>query len=493
MEGIKALTLTVSERCNLSCKYCYVPKVNPQTMSMDVARRALEWAVAARSKSRKLSVAFYGGEPFLEAERLGEICDLATEMAGGAPNVSFFVPTNGTIAGERVRSLIRRTNLSVMVSHDGRLGQRERRYVDGRSSLSTIDRNIPEFASNSANPIVGRMTVTPGNVAGLVDNIFGLFEAGFREIMYLPTYESHWSDSALASWEYEHMQLSDRLIARYRAGLPVPELTTWRGIIGRLSGKPRGSCGAGHTQACVSVSGDIYPCYRMMYVDGKKLLRMGSVYSGGLREKRAEWSRVSPEGQRPQCGSCKTCDARDGCGFFCPAMGHLLAGDRSIVPEVVCRLTVAQVAACRRLATQFNDVTVAQDRGRWKIAAAIAAFVATGPLSGCSKESRPHAEKDQLVNEQVESTDGEQDAGFAGNCPDVSDYEWYAGNCPDVVEHEWYAGNCPDIPGDDWYAGNCPDLHADVGDAGNSVETVDEVGDAGDSAGQLDVENTEQD
>jgi sulfatase maturation enzyme AslB (radical SAM superfamily) len=68
---VRTLMLLVTYACNLRCTYCFVEK-EPRRMPAEVARKAVEWFLAhpvSGSEYRPV-VSFFGGEPFLEVERM---------------------------------------------------------------------------------------------------------------------------------------------------------------------------------------------------------------------------------------------------------------------------------------------------------------------------------------------------------------------------------------------------------------------------------------
>lgn len=71
--GVQKLTLQVTQRCNLRCKYCiYSEKSNLEqrshsslSMSLDTAKRAIDFYYEHSIDCEQIVVGFYGGEPLL--------------------------------------------------------------------------------------------------------------------------------------------------------------------------------------------------------------------------------------------------------------------------------------------------------------------------------------------------------------------------------------------------------------------------------------------
>lgn len=373
------LTLTVTERCNQRCRYCYVDVDRGRTMSFDVAERALRLLFDAAPAGEPVAVSFFGGEPFLVPGLLRRIAERARELAGPDRRLELTVSTNGTAVDAEGMALMRELGMRVAVSYDGDQGQQERPLARGGSSLPDIRDRLPDLLGLDIPRPLGRLTVTPDNVAFLADNVRTVHGAGFDRILYLPAFEADWSGRALAEWARQHDRLATWLIGLRGGGGRAPVLPAWRGIFARLRGSPRRHCGAGVNQVTVSVDGRIYPCYRSVYDPGGEQLVLGDVWEGLTQaDRRGGLAALDPERPRPAAGSCDDCSARDGCGFFCPALGHLLLGNTAAVPESACALTRVQVALCRRLLEADTRGRRSPRRKLWAAAALAAAFLGGG-------------------------------------------------------------------------------------------------------------------
>ena len=66
---IKALCLHVAHTCNLNCEYCFAAQGkfhgDSALMSLDVAKKALDFLIENSGNRRNLEVDFFGGEPLL--------------------------------------------------------------------------------------------------------------------------------------------------------------------------------------------------------------------------------------------------------------------------------------------------------------------------------------------------------------------------------------------------------------------------------------------
>jgi radical SAM protein with 4Fe4S-binding SPASM domain len=261
------------------------------------------------------------------------------------------------------------------------------------------------------------MTVTPDNVSRLADNVRSVFSEGFKRIVYLPVYEADWNPTALKEWGDQHSRLATWITGLAGAGRPGPDLPALKGIMSRLRGEPRRGCGAGATQVAVGTDGRIYPCYRSVYDPRGDRLVLGDVFNGFTRgEALAAMAALDADTVRPEGRTCDACPARDGCGFFCPALGHLMLQDLSAVPRSACLLTGIQVEVCRRLiGVQVSGRSVRRRR-RWAAAAAAVAIIG-GSVLGCGGRTTGGSRVDGAMGDGGTG----DDANGPGLCPVLVD------------------------------------------------------------------------
>ena len=69
------LTLVVNHACNLRCTYCYTGDKFGRPMPLEIGRKAIGRAVSSLSPSGTLDLAFFGGEPLIEADLILDVVD----------------------------------------------------------------------------------------------------------------------------------------------------------------------------------------------------------------------------------------------------------------------------------------------------------------------------------------------------------------------------------------------------------------------------------
>ncbi len=70
------ITLSITEDCNLRCKYCYmVHKSEFKVMSFDTAKKIVDFVLAQEVKKENVVWNFIGGEPTIEMDLIDKITD----------------------------------------------------------------------------------------------------------------------------------------------------------------------------------------------------------------------------------------------------------------------------------------------------------------------------------------------------------------------------------------------------------------------------------
>ncbi len=161
-KSLHRMILEITRRCNLRCKYCsysghyYFKRTHENhSMSLDTARKAVDFLYNRTAESPVVRIDFYGGEALLEFKKIIKIVDYAEELFKGQDKIrSYEFTTNGTLLNERVidwlaELLSRNEKISsrVAVTFNGPpdVHNRYRVYRNGRGSHRRIMDNIVRF------------------------------------------------------------------------------------------------------------------------------------------------------------------------------------------------------------------------------------------------------------------------------------------------------------------------------------------------------------
>ncbi len=153
-DGFHQLILTVTESCNLRCKYCsfsgnYSNQRTHQNnfMTLEIARKAIKnyfkeaEVVRKRNPRRKPRISFWGGEPLLAYDLLHEAILLGNEFSN---KCVYNLTTNGTLLTEDRADFLIENDVNLALSLNGGEAEhnRLRVFADGRGSFEAVMGNV---------------------------------------------------------------------------------------------------------------------------------------------------------------------------------------------------------------------------------------------------------------------------------------------------------------------------------------------------------------
>lgn len=321
----QSISLNVSNRCNLSCVYCYASGGNFQgaqhgSMTLDVARTAVDRLLLGASRDAPVTIGFLGGEPFANRALLHDTVRYAsTEGARLGFDVRFSVTTNGTLLRADDLAVLRHHPFAVTVSIDGSPARHDQQRPRARTGLGSwalmAERVAPLLASPGRAKLAARATVTRDDldIAGRVEAITAM---GFPEVGVSPLRVAADAMSALrdSDWPIYFDRITEAAnieLDRTRVGLPI-RLTNLAVALKQLH---RGAvspfpCGAGGGYFSVAADGRWYACHRAV---GDDRFRVGDNTGLDADRRRAFLLNRHVHAQE----SCRACWARYLCSGAC--------------------------------------------------------------------------------------------------------------------------------------------------------------------------------
>ncbi len=312
---VRSLVVYLTEDCNLACSYCFVKK-SPRRMSSETARQAVEFFLHRNVSGvlRDIEITFFGGEPFLELDRMEEIVALARQRRPNTyKHVTFGVTTNGTIFNERVERIVREAGMKVLVSLDGTAdASSQRLFCSGQPSHDVVARNLPRFVACSPHTAV-RMTFHP-QALDLVGNVRHALELGAPAVGLCRVIEADWNGHE-AALEEACERLADWYIGQVRSGVVPPLVVTHLQLMqlhcSHHGGtRPPRSCRMGHSLLSVDPDGNVMACHRCLYRPADWVGRVEQPVLAPTRQKHIAFS-------SHQIVGCHSCVARPVCGGGC--------------------------------------------------------------------------------------------------------------------------------------------------------------------------------
>jgi len=210
----KTLSLIVTRKCNLNCRYCYVLNKRAESMSFDIAKTAIQQAALdAEGKFDFLEISFIGGEPLCEFPLLCRLADWVREVKFNVRHI-LYATTNGTLLDRETKSWFaaHKDEFVLGLSYDGMFASQD---ANRSSSNDLVDL---DFFLNTWPSQALKMTIDEGSVNCLAKNMIALHERGAKITANIACGMPDWETN---SWSEYAKQLS--LLVEYY--LAHPKLT----------------------------------------------------------------------------------------------------------------------------------------------------------------------------------------------------------------------------------------------------------------------------
>lgn len=122
---IGQLTLSITDQCNLRCRYCPYTAEAPghrphgaSTMDRATAFKAIDYYLARSSKSKQQVISLYGGEPLLAMDLI-KACVAHVRASSGNSDVRFIIDTNAVLIDDDVADYLVKERIGLQISLDG--------------------------------------------------------------------------------------------------------------------------------------------------------------------------------------------------------------------------------------------------------------------------------------------------------------------------------------------------------------------------------------
>ena len=294
---LSTLVVNVTNRCNLSCAYCYEygeDKITeptaggmPKLMSEKTARESVDFMVERSGNSPVVRLTFFGGETLLNFDVLEKTIPYARRRAAEAgKRVEFSLTTNGTLLRPEVIEFLADNDVGVTISIDGpkEMQDKFRVFHDGRGSYDVVAPKVRELLKrHRSRPIGARVTLTSDVLD--ITRIYRHLreEVGFWEVGFAPVTTSPGRAHAIGETGFDSMlgqfrelagEFLEAALAGRHHGFSNVRDTVEELHKGASKALP---CGAGLGLMGVATNGDVALCHRFAGSDDHKL---GTVRDG---------------------------------------------------------------------------------------------------------------------------------------------------------------------------------------------------------------------
>jgi uncharacterized protein len=349
---VTKVSLFLTHRCNLRCRYCYNGEPFDRNMSWATAKRAIDFAFEY-VPSGLLVLSFFGGEPSLAQGLLEQaVAHARREAEARGRKLRFSLPTNGAALDDRLVEFLGANEFQIQVSIDGgrEAHDANRVFADGRGSWASVSRNIERMIAANL-PVHAVAVVDPKNVRFLASGFLALRNLGLRNIYFTPNLCAPWSAEDWDALDEGLAAVAGQWAECLRAGQEIRldpfhvkvQAHVFQGA------RPEWRCSFGKRELAISPRGRIYPCDRIVKDDEDDTLCLGDLDRGLDHQKMAAIAR-GREQLQPECAACAL---RGRCTTQCGCNNYEQTGDPGRVSPALCRWERSVIAATDAVANHL--------------------------------------------------------------------------------------------------------------------------------------------
>jgi len=247
------LSIILTHNCNLKCSYCYETIKNSNTISIDIAKTIISEYLNSDDFD-EVEIDFFGGEPFLEFQKIKEICDWVWSQQWKNKYL-FFATTNGTLVQGEIKNWLstNRNRFWVSVSLDG---EKKSHNINRSNSFDLID--ISFFKECWPAQTI-KMTISKETVNYLYNNITYLHSLGYKITGTNFAEGVDWESPEIKRVVFEQMEKLCKFYIDNPNIEPVPLINM---PIFKCEEEKQKSkiCGCGEFMSAYGVDGQKYPC-----------------------------------------------------------------------------------------------------------------------------------------------------------------------------------------------------------------------------------------
>lgn len=299
------LVIYLTERCNLSCSYCYIKKDYRSTLDFPSVRKAVD--LFCQNPEKDKSFTFLGGEPLLAYSLLLKSIDyIIGRCRKDNSRPSFFIFTNATqLDPQKIKDLDRRA-VNIIVSLDGQAQSNDifRKFSGNhrRSVLNAAMERLGSIPRRYLNKLEINMVVSAKTCPYLLDNVKFFYKKWFSSITPTATAYGRWSLEDFKVLESQLWGLAEFYVSLFRGKQRLFKISfiedLLRGFSVQMSICRRITLGADANfyfcDGFLGAPGNNKARYRIASVDEATLESLSKWVSNCKQKARAGLKRISP-------------------------------------------------------------------------------------------------------------------------------------------------------------------------------------------------------
>ncbi|MCX5678966.1 MAG: peptide-modifying radical SAM enzyme CbpB [Candidatus Omnitrophica bacterium] len=332
-----AVYFNITERCNLNCRYCYIPehmRRNGRHMSEKTVIDALQLLKAyfktSAGNASLPKIIFHGAEPLLNKKALRA----AIEKFSG--DFMFGIQTNTVLLDAEMVSFLKSNKVSIGISLDGPTAEtvnRTRASWSGEGVFHSVIEAMKLLRGYDAWSAI--CTITTENVRSLPGltaflhknevptcllNVVRCTLPSARKIKPADALAARYFIKALETSHRLYKESGRKLVVANFANILISILApTARRLMCDIS-----PCGGGRSFFALVPNGDIFPCSEFI---GLKRFKGGNIFKDSVKNiLKSDPFKLVTERKVEKIEPCRRCAIRHFCGSPCPAEAYEMNG-----------------------------------------------------------------------------------------------------------------------------------------------------------------------
>lgn len=358
----QAVTMLLTNDCNLACSYCFESNKGkdymPKEMALDILKATYN---PVDPMAGIFTLNMFGGEPLMNWDTFKAVCDYVLE---NNLKIRITATTNLTLLTDEMIDYIDELSIPVLVSVDGIKEVHDKHRCN---SFDKVIENMKKLIDRDLGYLIeARMTVAPDTAKYMYESVKMLVDLGINNIANVPASDLDWDAQSIQDYKDNYEKILDmyidilndetnkRNISLYKVDQalnlalePIKEDTSMCNI-----GNPR--------WVIVDWKGDIWPCPDYPTTDNVDLIagKIGNFYTG------VDETKVDP---KPMVATyelerCKGCEAISICKSGCPYENYTKNGKFNEPTIGYCTLQKAFVEIIKAYQDKLLEATNIRSR-----------------------------------------------------------------------------------------------------------------------------------
>ena len=358
----QAVTMLLTNDCNLACSYCFESNKGkdymPKEMALDILKATYN---QVDPMAGIFTLNMFGGEPLMNWDTFKAVCDYVLD---NNLKIRITATTNLTLLTDEMIDYIDELSIPVLVSVDGIKEVHDKHRCN---SFDKVIENMKKLIDKDLGYLIeARMTVAPDTAKYMYESVKMLVDLGINNIANVPASDLEWDAQSIQDYKDNYEKILDmyinilndetnkRNISLYKVDQalnlalePIKEDTSMCNI-----GNPR--------WVIVDWKGDIWPCPDYPTTDNVDLIagKIGNFYTG------VDETKVDP---KPMVATyelerCKGCEAISICKSGCPYENYTKNGKFNEPTIGYCTLQKAFVEIIKAYQDKLLEATNIRSR-----------------------------------------------------------------------------------------------------------------------------------